>query len=323
MANYAIVDVGSNTVRLVVYQISDDTKSQYVRADFSTIVNDKIMAGLAAYVEDGVFSEAGVRKATSTIKAHLRHAAYFDCKQTSIFATAVIRNALNCNEAVQAIELATGVPIDVISGPDEARLGFLGVKSEVDVRDGVMIDIGGGSTELTVVENGIPGACTSIAQGSLSSFSSMVKFITPSPTELANIRNSFETRLASSVDPAIYSAQRLFGVGGSVRAAAKMLAAMDNAPTRPNLLTRLDVERILQLCENDLATYAHTALRAAPERVHTLAPGCAILAQTMETLGAAEVAVCRCGIREGYLIERVLKATVGAPQPLEQPAPRN
>ena len=312
MPYYGLVDVGSNTVRLVVYAVPDDGKPSYVRSDFSTIVNDKIMAGLAAYVKDGTFTDAGIDKAASTIKSHLRHAAFFDCARVSVFATAVVRNARNCHEVVSALEERIGYPVDVIDGAEEARLGFLGAKSAARIDDGVMIDIGGGSTELTVVRQGTAGACTSIAQGSLSSYASMVSYVVPSPLEIEQMRSAFAARLAALNLPT-YATPRLFGVGGSVRAAAKMLAALGNAKARPQTLSRLDAEEILRLCIDDPSRFAHTALRAAPERVHTLVPGCAILCETMEALGAQNVSVCRCGIREGYLIERMLGAEVGIP----------
>ena len=312
MPNYAIIDVGSNTVRLVVYAVQNDAKAQYVRSDFSTVVNDKVMAGLAAFVEDGAFTEAGIRRACSAIAGHLKHAAYFNCKRINVFATAVVRNASNCSEVVSAIQDRLGVPIDVVSGPDEARLGFQGAKSEVAIDNGTMIDIGGGSTELTAVRNGEAGACTSMPLGSLSLYTQLVKFIVPTAREIESISSAYANELALAGEGE-FRCDTLFGVGGSVRAAAKMLASMDAQGTRPKALDEESIERILNLCRQNPSAYAHTALRAAPERAHTLAPGCAILSQTMRTLGASRVIVCRCGIREGYLIERVLESTVGTP----------
>ena len=74
MANYAVIDVGSNSIRLVVYSVPNDNQKAYRRSDFSSLANDKVMAGLAAYVSEGVFTPAGIKKATSTIKSHLKHA---------------------------------------------------------------------------------------------------------------------------------------------------------------------------------------------------------------------------------------------------------
>lgn len=313
MPNYAVIDVGSNSIRLVVYAVPNDKQSVYTRDDFSTLANDKVMAGLAAYVVDGVFTPAGIKKATSTIKAHLKHASYFSCKKVSVFATAVLRNAKNSAEAVAAIERGAGCKIDLISGEDEALLGFAGASSEICIANGVAVDIGGGSTELTLVKDEVPVACKSIPQGSLSSFAGHVQGILPSPDEARGIREAFDANLNDQINPAEYRADKLYGIGGSVRAAAKMLMVRSDDRTRPKTLYRTDIEGLLTSCENDACSYAHDALVAAPERIHTLTPGCIILSEVMRQLDAKSIRVCKCGIREGYLITRILKAKVAHP----------
>ena len=65
MPNYAVIDLGSNSVRLVVFEVRNDKKRSYSYKDFRHLINNKSMAGLAAYVEDGVFTEAGVKRAAS------------------------------------------------------------------------------------------------------------------------------------------------------------------------------------------------------------------------------------------------------------------
>ncbi len=313
MPNYAVIDVGSNSIRLVVYAVPNDAQSVYTRNDFSTLANDKVMAGLASYIAEGVFTPAGIKKATSTIKAHLKHASYFGCKKVSVFATAVLRNAKNSAEAITAIEAGAGCKIDLISGEDEALLGFAGASSEICIANGVAVDIGGGSTELTLVKDGAPLACKSIPQGSLSSFSGHVEGVLPTSTEAAAIRAAFGDKLRSSIDVAAYRTDKLYGIGGSIRAAAKMMMVRSDDRTRPKTLRRGDIEGLLHACAENPSRYAHDALSAAPERVHTLTPGCVILSEIMRELDAKEIRVCKCGIREGYLITRVLKAKVAHP----------
>ena len=77
-------------------------------------------------------------------------------EKMEVFATAVIRNALNCEEAVAAIEEAAELPISLLSATDEAHLGFVGATCDRAIERGTLIDIGGGSTELTRIENGNP-----------------------------------------------------------------------------------------------------------------------------------------------------------------------
>ena len=92
MPNYGVIDLGSNTIRLCVYEVKDDSKRAYARKDFRTLLNNKVMAGLSAHVSGGVFTEAGVAHALDVLAGHAKRLRYFDCKRTDVFATAVLRN---------------------------------------------------------------------------------------------------------------------------------------------------------------------------------------------------------------------------------------
>ena len=176
MPNYAVVDLGSNSIRLVVYDVKDAHKRTCTNKDFKSLINDKVMAGLSAYVVDGVFTQDGIDRAVSVLRGHAKRARYFDCEKMEVFATAVIRNALNCEEAVAAIEEAAELPISLLSATDEAHLGFVGATCDRAVERGTLVDIGGGSTELTRIESSLDFDNASIGQGSLSSFAHYLFF---------------------------------------------------------------------------------------------------------------------------------------------------
>ena len=90
--------------RQVVYEVKDDRRKTYSSKDFKSLINDKVMAGLSAFVTaDGTFTDDGVRRAASVLKGHAKRARYFDCKRIDVFATAVLRNAANSAEAVACL----------------------------------------------------------------------------------------------------------------------------------------------------------------------------------------------------------------------------
>lgn len=157
---YAVIDVGSNTVRLCVYDVLCSEKRK-----FKTIMNRKIMAGLAAYIVDGAFSDEGIAEAILAVKKCIKRASYLSPDRIDVFATAVLRNISNSAQAIAAIEQGAGCSISLLSNADEAHLGFVGASSRGTLDDGALIDIGGGSTEITVIENGIDVARTSLPQG--------------------------------------------------------------------------------------------------------------------------------------------------------------
>ena len=217
MPNYAVIDLGSNSVRLVVFEVRNDKKRSYSYKDFRHLINNKSMAGLAAYVEDGVFTEAGVKRAASVLKGHLKRSKYFQCKRIDCFATAVLRNASNCDDAIAAIEEETGLPITLLSARDEAHLGFVGATCDRAIERGTLIDIGGGSTELTRIENGKESDGVSLGMGSLSSYARFVKDILPTPEEALEIRAAFWELIEALPDREAFRAERFYGIGGTVR----------------------------------------------------------------------------------------------------------
>ncbi|MEG0460016.1 MAG: exopolyphosphatase [Gordonibacter sp.] len=306
MPNYAVVDLGSNSVRLVVYEVKNDRLAAYTNRDFKSLINDKVMAGLAAYVVDGAFSEAGVRRAVNVLKGHAKRAQYFGCKRIDVFATAVLRNASNCNDAVATIEAATGLTLSLLSARDEAHLGFAGATCDRTIEHGTLVDIGGGSTELTRIEGGHDFDNVSIGQGSLSSYTTFVQGILPAPNEMDAIVNAFCAKLATLPNPKTYRSPVMYGIGGSVRAAAKMHAQVFGENVRPKTMTAEGIREILDLCRTNPDAFAHLALKASAERIHTITPGCLVLSALMDSLDCELLEICKYGVREGYLIERVL-----------------
>lgn len=310
MPNYGIIDLGSNTVRMCIYEVYNNKQLEYrKKKDFRTLINHKVMAGLAAHVIDSQMTEQGIKHAIDVLSNHLRRAEYFACERLDIFATAVLRNCSNSREAILQIERSIGRDIHLLSCADEAHLGFVGALSENNLEEGTLIDIGGGSTEITRITAGQDFDNISIGQGSLSSYADFVSSILPTAKEAQRIVNAFEKkRVEAVVDHNAYRHSQFYGVGGSVRAAAKLLAEIKRSE-RPRCLSFQDLELIARLYQQDPSTLAHLAVKATPDRVHTLIPGCLIMHHLMQEFDAKQIQICGGGVREGYLIERILKGS--------------
>ena len=298
--NYGVIDVGSNTVRLCVYDVSLEKRK------FKTMSNRKITVGLASYVEQGKLSDQGIQLATSSVKRCLKRASLLDVSRVDVFATAALRNISNSEQAVAAIEKTVGCSVTLLSDKDEAHLGFVGASSGDVLDDGVLIDIGGGSTEVTRVANGHDVMCLSLPAGSLSSYRVHVSDILPTPDELTAIRRDIAHLLDADVnDIAEQPTQKLFGVGGSVRAIAEA-----NALLRPDAtsrdITRIDAEALMADISENRRAFIDAVLRTSPERLHTISCGLAIVCELFDRFDAQTLHVCKRGVREGFLIERML-----------------
>lgn len=308
---YAIVDMGSNSIRLVIFEVDGpDLRSVHGAHGAHVVHNKKSMAGLAGYICDGKLSDEGIDKACSVLQKHLASAEALgvESENVSVFATAVLRNIGNSEQARQLISEATGKYIDILSGDDEARLGFIGCSSAIEGDKGLVIDIGGGSTEVTTWNNpeGDAPLAKSMPFGSLFLFLNFVSDIMPTRGEMHKIAEFTREHLAESgVFPKAPYPEAV-GIGGSARSSIKLVRALVD----PNVGDTVPVGAIRSLLElpcRDYCKTLHTILRICPDRVHTILPGTIALLQIMEHAGAATLKISKSGLREGYLIDRILR----------------
>ena len=120
----AVIDIGSNSMRLTVYETTET-------GGFTILFKDKVMAGLAGYVEDGALSLDGIARAVLGLMSFRNTLEALNITQVSVFATASLRNITNTAQAVSTIQRATGFSIEVISGEEEARYGYAGAMEEL------------------------------------------------------------------------------------------------------------------------------------------------------------------------------------------------
>lgn len=305
MARYGIIDLGSNTIRLCIYEVNCAPHEPLRAKDINILLNYKAMAGLASHIKDGAMTKQGIRRAAKTINAHLQRAGHFSCERIDIFATAVLRNCTNSHEAAAEIEGAVGKRIAILSNEEEAHLGFLGASLSQNMQNGTLVDIGGGSTELTHIKDGLDLAKTSLPQGSLSSFANYVKGLLPTKEESNKIGASLKS-LAKGSNPNLYESAKLYGIGGSIRSAAKVYGDLCNEGNRFDFILPEHLDALLDLYAKDPDTFAHQALRTVPDRIHTFLPGCIIIRQVFDLCHADRLDICKYGVREGYLADRVL-----------------
>lgn len=301
----AIIDLGSNSIRLVIYEIKQKDPKKVTKKDFYTLTSTKKTVGLSAYVEEGVFTARGIEKASNVLRVLLEKSAFLGCPDVNIFATAVLRNCKNSKQAVDEIESRIDAKIDLLSGKQEAHLDFIGASAEFDMKDATLIDIGGGSTEFVAVTNGVDIRDVSLDQGSVSSYSEFVKGVIPTEDERRGIRKAFQDRLDAIGHLKDYKNEMLYGIGGSIRAAAKLLSALRDSNKNLKKIDRDDVTSMLEKLDDDPSSFAHAASLAIPDRIHTIGCALEILDTAMTILKSETVTVCKFGVREGYLIEKV------------------
>lgn len=303
---YAIIDFGSNTLRLSLYEVEEVTPPRFIQ-----ILNKKTMAGLAGYIsEEGVLSHQGIDKAVEILNSYQRKIAQHKVPEehVHIFATAVLRKAVNAQEAIDTIYKKTGLKIDLISGEDEARYGFFGTLSSLSISEGVQIDIGGGSTELVLFKDDVITHAHSLPFGSLSLYLQFVSGILPTPKEMNDIRAYVYNHLVDI--PAIQGVTFpvISGVGGSIRAAAKIRDDwfLEGKRSEDPRLSADEFEHVFDLVTYDPHASLRNVLRVTPDRVHTAIPGMVCADTIRQFFSADHILTNKYGVREGYLLGKAL-----------------
>lgn len=294
---YGIADVGSNTVRLSIYKCEG--------GEIRLLMNRKVMAGLAGYVRHGALTPEGIEVACQTLQGYRSLMDNLELPDLRVFATASLRNISNTEEAVGAVMAATGLRVDVLTGREEAELSFRGAIQNAGLYTGLLVDLGGGSTELVSYRNrAIQSAC-SLSVGSLSLFSKYVSKLHPTKEERRAIRRAVEEQLEQFV-PQHPPARHICGVGGTVRAACKVANAMFDRPAGDRSLDRDELKEMLQRLKKPGRDELRLLLKTVPDRIHTIIPGLLALDTIAKAYGAQTITASACGVREGYLLARVL-----------------
>lgn len=290
--NYAVVDTGSNTIRMSVYE--------YKNEKLKELFTEAVFANLAAHIEDNTLTQAGIDACSEAILYHRKKAEEYNAP-LYVFATAAIRNAKNSHRIAQAVEEKTGIPLEILSGADEGELSFLGAVEDFPVTEGVMADVGGGSSEVILFSDGKIKAIQSVPIGSLKAYKSFVSGELPTQEETSCIKAEIIKYLDKNPDFKGVRTDSLCLVGGGVRAAKKLSQLVLNAED----LSVGGVDAMLgEFCKNDDALMLFE--KVIPKRKLTITPGLAIYSAIGTYFGADKIHISDKGIKEGYVMKYLI-----------------
>lgn len=285
--NYAVVDTGSNTIRMSVYQ--------WDAGQLTELYTEAIFANLAGYIEKNSLTDEGIDVCCDALLYHEKKAREFDAP-LYVFATAAIRNAANCGEIVKKVKEKTGIDLEILSGTDEAELSFLGAVNDFPVKNGIMADVGGGSSEIILFEDGKPLATQSVPLGSLKAYKNFVKGELPTKSETDAIKEEVLKYIKSNQAFDNVKSDSLCLVGGGVRAARKLSSLVLNCED----LSVNGIDMMLDAFISD-ESYLEVFDKVVPKRKYTICPGLAIYSAIGKHFGADKIYISDKGIKEGYV----------------------
>lgn len=289
-APVAVVDIGSNSVRLVIY----DTLS---RAPFPRF-NEKSLCGLGSELDTtGRLPAAGITACVNAVHRYcvITHAMQAD--RIELLATEAVRRADNASELVEAIRERTGRKVRILEGIEEARLAAQGVTAGFHRPTGIVGDMGGGSLELSSVTDGRVGSeAISLPLGALRVLPLMAIDERSAKRHLDEV---FATRPWTAAD-----VERFFLVGGGWRALARIHLAMIKAPLRVVHGLELDCDAARGLTRSILKTAPDDVaqLPGVPSRRTTTVRAAAlVLDRLLKAMAPKRIVFSALGLREGWL----------------------
>ncbi len=298
----AVIDIGSNSMRLTLYEINDD--------GFKILFREKIMAGLAGYVESNVLTSDGIKCACDGLLEFKHTLEALKIENVFVFATASLRNIANTDEAVNEIKVKTDFDVEVISGGVEATLGYYGALQELSISDGILIDIGGASTELVTFKDNEILTSHSFSVGSLSLYKKCVKNILPGKDSMKKIKTMIKKTIQLDKSYEKETPNTFIAVGGTARGILKLAQKYYGLDSSCHIITAQQLRGLSVLLCRKEQDRINLILRLEPERIHTLVPGYMILQYIFEYFDADEMIVSDYGVREGYLCQKLLPKNI-------------
>ena len=293
----AIVDIGSNSVRLVAYE--GLTRSP------TPIFNEKVLCGLGRGVlTTGRLPQEGVEKALGALRRFRVLAANMGISDIQVLATAAARDAQNGPQFLQAASEAIGQDIELLTGAREAELSALGVVSGIHKPDGVVGDLGGGSLELIDVKGTRLGRGMTLPLGGLA----LTDVSKGSPKAAVKIARE---ALDQTTPLAHLAGRTFYAVGGTWRALAKLHMGQRNYPLHVMhgyVIPARDAVDFASLVERvDTSTLVSIASVSASRRP-LLAYGAVVLEEIIRRARPREIVLSVMGVREGRLYERLAES---------------
>ena len=305
MENFAVIDLGSNSVRMTVVKINDDGSTELVKQSKEFV---RLSANMG---KEKVLKKEPIERTLGALKDFKKYLDSLDHLEVRAVATAAVRQAVNQKKFLKKVKDEVGFDIEVISGNTEAYYDYLGVTRSLPANNCVIVDTGGASSEIILVQNGRASNLISIPVGSVTlsqQFGLEDEISANKIFELLVYLNKVFNDIWW-----LRNGQNLpvIGLGGSNRTIAKINRNYNNFLDFEDIhgykLSDNEVnktfENILQLnCESRKKVGGLSKTRA-----DIIIGGLAPIVNLMQYLDSDRVMFSKCGLRDGIIFEKLDK----------------
>ena len=302
----AVIDVGTNSVKLLVADVSNNFVQPVVES------SEQTRLGSGSY-ETHRLQPSAIENTARAAAAYAKQARECGATNIRIIATSAARDASNSVDLIQAIHASTGLTLEIISGEQEAEWAFRGVVSDAHFEGHrlLLLDVGGGSTQFIVGERGHHIFRQSFALGSVRLLEKLRPADPASTEDLTRcqswLTNFFRTLIAPLLDSylAVPGKVKLVGTGGTATILARMESQTSNFDRRVIDGTRLSRDRLIYYMDRLWSlslTERKTIIGLPANRADIIPMGVAIYAAVMEHFRFPELLVSTRGLRFGAVL---------------------
>ena len=301
MVRLAAIDIGSNSVRQIVADVSP-------AGEIRVVDEMKASPRLGAQrAENGALDSHAMQRAVETIARMVTLARQIGAERIVAVATSAVRDAPNGRLFAQRVKREAGIDIRVLDGAEEARLSWRSAVAHFDLATGrsAVLDIGGGSLELALSAGGVVEHLLSLPLGALRLTEEFVPEGGGRPKVKA-LRKHVRRMLKEHIRSRDWRGARIIGSGGTFTNLAAMVLARQATPAKSvheTRVARADVEHLLLNIQSMTLAERMGIPGLNPDRADIIVAGLAVLAEVMARMDAQELVVSNYGIREGLLLE--------------------
>lgn len=284
LLKFAAIDIGSNAARLLLTNVVEDDENVIFRK--SSLVRMPLRLGEDAF-STGVLSEQRVEKLIKTMVAYKNLMEVEDVVAYRACATSAMRESANAHEVVELVKEKTGIQIEVIDGKREAEIIYANgiVETLNDNNPYIYVDVGGGSTEITLFQDSCIKASRSFDIGTIR----MLKGKVGKP-DFEEVKQWVKSLGIKGQNP------KIIGSGGNINKLNKIAAKADHEP-----LTYQEIKELYKFIDYYSVEERIKILGLNPDRADVIIPAIKIYLKVMKWSGAKEVIVPTIGVSDGIV----------------------
>ncbi len=297
-----LIDIGSNTIRLVIFGFDKAT-------GLNEILNIKTPARLSQYLtKDNDMNDEGIQVLTEALSSFNKVATKFKVDELHPIATAAIRQSNNQKDIIKKVKKDTGVEIKIVPEEDEAFYGYYAITHTTDIEDGVSVDIGGGSTEVTLFKDKQLKEAHSFPFGVVSLKRQFFEDKDHNDKSAIKGMEKFLSEQFDQLDWLKDQKVALVGVGGSARNVARIHQSEHSYPiggVHNYTMSDKDIEEVFDLIRKSSRDELTNLDGLSRDRVDIILPSVSVFKTLYKKIDATQFTFSRKGIREGYIMNAI------------------